>query len=102
MNTALVTGGAGFVGSHACKALARAGYLPGNGANLGEAEKPTCNCHPRPTVFATCAAHFRVQLGTVSVPVRLRREVSALRWRCTSCLALGLKSLWCCLRLARP
>jgi UDP-arabinose 4-epimerase len=28
MNTILVTGGAGFVGSHACKALARAGYLP--------------------------------------------------------------------------
>jgi UDP-arabinose 4-epimerase len=28
MRTILVTGGAGFVGSHACKALARAGYLP--------------------------------------------------------------------------
>src|SRR6202035_2086801 len=28
MKTMLVTGGAGFVGSHACKALARAGYLP--------------------------------------------------------------------------
>jgi UDP-arabinose 4-epimerase len=28
MKTILVTGGAGFVGSHACKALARAGYLP--------------------------------------------------------------------------
>jgi UDP-arabinose 4-epimerase len=28
MKTVLVTGGAGFVGSHACKALARAGYLP--------------------------------------------------------------------------
>jgi UDP-arabinose 4-epimerase len=27
MKTILVTGGAGFVGSHACKALARAGYL---------------------------------------------------------------------------
>ena len=26
--TILVTGGAGYVGSHACKALARAGYLP--------------------------------------------------------------------------
>jgi UDP-arabinose 4-epimerase len=26
--TILVTGGAGFVGSHACKALARAGYVP--------------------------------------------------------------------------
>jgi UDP-arabinose 4-epimerase len=27
-NTVLVTGGAGYIGSHACKALARAGYLP--------------------------------------------------------------------------
>jgi len=27
-STVLVTGGAGYVGSHACKALARAGYLP--------------------------------------------------------------------------
>ena len=26
--TILVTGGAGYIGSHACKALARAGYLP--------------------------------------------------------------------------
>lgn len=24
----LVTGGAGYIGSHACKALTRAGYLP--------------------------------------------------------------------------
>jgi UDP-arabinose 4-epimerase len=28
MKTILVTGGAGFVGSHACKTLARTGYLP--------------------------------------------------------------------------
>ncbi len=27
-NTVLVAGGAGFIGSHVCKALARAGYLP--------------------------------------------------------------------------
>ena len=26
--TVLVTGGAGYIGSHACKALAQAGYLP--------------------------------------------------------------------------
>jgi UDP-arabinose 4-epimerase len=32
--TVLVTGGAGFVGSHACKALARAGYLPVSYDNL--------------------------------------------------------------------
>ena len=34
MKTILVTGGAGFVGSHACKALARAGYLPVTFDNL--------------------------------------------------------------------
>ena len=28
MATVLVTGGAGYVGSHACKALAAAGYVP--------------------------------------------------------------------------
>ena len=28
MGTVLVTGGAGYVGSHACKTLARAGYTP--------------------------------------------------------------------------
>lgn len=28
MTSVLVTGGAGYIGSHACKALARAGYLP--------------------------------------------------------------------------
>lgn len=28
MNTILVAGGAGFIGSHTCKALSRAGYLP--------------------------------------------------------------------------
>lgn len=32
--TVLVTGGAGFLGSHACKALARAGYLPVTYDNL--------------------------------------------------------------------
>ncbi|MCU0909647.1 MAG: NAD-dependent epimerase/dehydratase family protein, partial [Rhodobacteraceae bacterium] len=28
MDRVLVTGGAGYIGSHACKALARAGFLP--------------------------------------------------------------------------
>ena len=34
MKTVLVTGGAGFVGSHACRALAHAGYLPVTFDNL--------------------------------------------------------------------
>jgi len=39
INTILVTGGAGFVGSHACKALSRAGYLPVTFDNLERAVK---------------------------------------------------------------
>ena len=43
--------------------------LPICGGRIARAlEKPTCNCHPRPTVFATCAAHFRGRFGTVPVP----------------------------------
>jgi UDP-arabinose 4-epimerase len=40
LGTVLVTGGAGYIGSHACKALARAGYLPVSYDNLstGNAE----------------------------------------------------------------
>lgn len=38
LGTILVTGGAGFVGSHACKALAASGYLPVSYDNL-------CNGH---------------------------------------------------------
>ncbi len=34
MTTILVTGGAGYIGSHACKALARAGYTPVTFDNL--------------------------------------------------------------------
>lgn len=34
MTTVLVTGGAGYIGSHACKALARAGYTPVTFDNL--------------------------------------------------------------------
>jgi UDP-arabinose 4-epimerase len=34
MKTILVTGGAGYIGSHACKALAEAGYLPVTFDNL--------------------------------------------------------------------
>lgn len=34
MTTVLVTGGAGYIGSHACKALARAGYTPVTYDNL--------------------------------------------------------------------
>ena len=39
MGTVLVTGGAGYVGSHACKALARAGYTPVTYDNLGSGHR---------------------------------------------------------------
>src|SRR3954453_2195509 len=34
MSTVVVTGGAGYIGSHTCKALAKAGYLPVSVDNL--------------------------------------------------------------------
>lgn len=39
MATILVTGGAGYVGSHACKALKRAGYTPVTYDNLGRGHR---------------------------------------------------------------
>ena len=37
--TILVTGGAGYIGSHACKALAQAGYLPVTYDNLSRGHR---------------------------------------------------------------
>lgn len=42
----LVTGGAGFVGSHACKALAQAGYLPVVLDNLSEGHRSAVKWGP--------------------------------------------------------
>src|SRR4030067_161691 len=39
MNTVLVTGGAGYIGSHTCKALAEAGYLPVTYDNLSRGHR---------------------------------------------------------------
>jgi UDP-glucose-4-epimerase GalE len=39
MDRVLVTGGAGYIGSHACKALARAGYLPVAYDNLSQGHR---------------------------------------------------------------
>src|SRR5271163_33886 len=46
MKTILVTGGAGFVGSHACKALSRAGYLPVTLDNLERGHERAVKCGP--------------------------------------------------------
>jgi UDP-arabinose 4-epimerase len=42
----LVTGGAGYVGSHACKALARAGYLPVTYDNLSRGHREAVRWGP--------------------------------------------------------
>ena len=62
----LVTGGAGYVGSHACKALAAAGYRPGDlrqpvarpsrGGALGPAGRGR-PARPRPRSPTRCASH---------------------------------------------
>ena len=46
MRTLLVTGGAGFVSSHACKALARAGYTPVTFDNLERGHDWAVKCGP--------------------------------------------------------
>src|SRR5450759_2471010 len=43
----LVTGGAGYVGSHACKALANAGYRPVVYDNLSRGHKAAVRWGPR-------------------------------------------------------
>jgi UDP-glucose 4-epimerase len=42
MKTILVTGGAGFIGSHVCRALRRAGYLPVTFDNLERGHSLGC------------------------------------------------------------
>ena len=42
----LVTGGAGFIGSHACKALSKAGYLPVTYDNLSRGHRDTVKWGP--------------------------------------------------------
>jgi UDP-arabinose 4-epimerase len=44
--TVLVTGGAGYIGSHACKALARAGYTPVTYDNLGRGHREAVRWGP--------------------------------------------------------
>ena len=39
MKAVLVTGGAGYIGSHACKALAAAGYMPVDYDNLSRGHR---------------------------------------------------------------
>jgi UDP-glucose 4-epimerase len=50
----LVTGGAGYIGSHACKALAAGGYLPIAYDNLSRGHRQTLQVLPR--CFNRCSA----------------------------------------------
>jgi UDP-arabinose 4-epimerase len=69
MKTILVTGGAGFVGSHACKALSRAGYLPLTFDNLERGHERAVKWGPLE----------RGDLRHV-VPFRQTREFGTHRW----------------------
>uniref|UniRef100_UPI00262BC772 NAD-dependent epimerase/dehydratase family protein n=1 Tax=uncultured Boseongicola sp. TaxID=1648499 RepID=UPI00262BC772 len=42
----LVTGGAGYIGSHACKALAEAGFVPVAYDNLSKGRRSAVNWGP--------------------------------------------------------
>jgi UDP-glucose-4-epimerase GalE len=63
--TVLVTGGAGYIGSHACKALAQAGYLPVTYDNLSRGHRHAVRWGPlvegdvadRVTLSAALRAH---------------------------------------------
>ena len=55
----LVTGGAGYVGSHACKALAAAGFLPVTYDNLTTGNRWAVRWGP-------------LELGDIRDPVRTR------------------------------
>src|SRR5258706_1582212 len=46
MRTVLVTGGAGYIGSHVCKALALAGYMPVAYDNLAYGHESAVKCGP--------------------------------------------------------
>jgi UDP-glucose-4-epimerase GalE len=62
----LVTGGAGYIGSHAAKALARAGYLPVTYDNLGHGHRAAVRWGP-------------LEEGDLLDPARL--DVALRKWR---------------------
>ena len=92
LETILVTGGAGFVGSHACKALAAAGYLPVSYDNLSNGHQDAVKWGPLITAdlldqsalaaaftaYKPCAVmHFAgpIEAGlSVREPARLERQ----------------------------
>ena len=51
MTAVLVTGGAGYAGSHSCKALAGAGFIPVTYDNLSRGHRHAAGIFPAPPPF---------------------------------------------------
>ena len=117
---ALVTGGAGYIGSHTCKMLARAGHTPIVFDNLstGHADAvrwgPLCvgdllDADALDAAFEThrpdIVIHFAA-LAYVGVsmqdPASYYRVMSAARNRCSTRCAVTMYRASCCRRVARP
>lgn len=62
-STILVTGGAGFIGSHTCKALAKRGYLPVSYDNLSRGHREAVKWGPLETGDIADIARVRQVLG---------------------------------------
>ena len=90
MKPILVTGGAGFVGSHACKALSRAGYLPVTFDNLEHGHERAVKWGPLGrAMFAACRlhgehqpAHLRAKHEPVDLMLALHRVRTDRRMSC--------------------
>jgi UDP-arabinose 4-epimerase len=64
MRTVLVTGGAGFVGSHACKALQRAGFMPVAIDNLSRGHRHAVKWGPLEVAELENRAHLDLIFAT--------------------------------------
>ena len=98
--TVLVTGGAGYVGAHACKALARAGFLPVSFDNLATGWADAVRWGPlvrgdlmdRATIDAAMAVHRPIAVlhfAALSLVGESMRD-PALYWRTNVVGALNL------------
>jgi UDP-arabinose 4-epimerase len=112
MKTILVTGGAGFVGSHACKALSRAGYLPVTFDNLERGHESAVKWGPlergdlrnekdlertfeahRPRAIMHFAAYAYVGESTVDPAKYYDNNVGGTAKLLQACAAFGCKNV---------